>query len=529
MTQLFKKHYEKTIDQRSVAVKDVWEEKEILSCNTPVQNGDVFFTNGPLLTTKLVDLINCAQSTIIICSFLLASKSVEDAIDNAANRGVRVYLMLACESRLESTSDDDFGKMCEAQHISMLKRLAGKVMIRSASHYHAKIILIDALGESSSNAYGMLFTANFTEEALERNEELAVILNYDEIYEAMNFLKWAFWENAQHEMTNNEQFKQISPLNHVNYDVHRSHIVCTSTQERSIEDKLLKLIGKAKNTIIVSSFGFDENHNVINALCEKAQEGIKVIVLSRVRPSSMPALIQLKLAGATVLGFKWLHAKAILVDSSNGMVMSANLQHYGLNEGCEIGVHFRDHRVWQLAEILDHFIATAKFEFHNETLLKHLLGNIKLCNSKGFEELKIQERESFELKTITAQCASNLVGEPTISDTRWTDNPFHIIKYQWDVVAPILPKSAKEIMWEEEVKIPVVVKDFEKNGKKAQKNNGKQANEFEIKYVKHSYNPKVYKVNNQKMIAINGQSQLSDAIMLRNEKFIGANIVLSGA
>ncbi|TOF34167.1 hypothetical protein CGJ28_21700, partial [Vibrio parahaemolyticus] len=76
--------------------------------------------------------------------------------------------------------------------------------------------------------------------------------------------------------------------------------------------------------LMISSFGWQKDHEVIDAICEKAKQGVKVTILSRVRPSSMPSLIKLAEAGAEVFGFKWLHAKAIWNEHNHGMIMSAN-------------------------------------------------------------------------------------------------------------------------------------------------------------------------------------------------------------
>ncbi|NHW60017.1 phosphatidylserine/phosphatidylglycerophosphate/cardiolipin synthase family protein, partial [Escherichia coli] len=74
------------------------------------------------------------------------------------------------------------------------------------------------------------------------------------------------------------------------------------------------------------------------AICERAKSGLKVTILSRQRPAAMPALLAMKQAGASVMCFKWLHAKAIVVDGMHGMVMSANFQAYGMDQGFELGV-----------------------------------------------------------------------------------------------------------------------------------------------------------------------------------------------
>lgn len=44
--------------------------------------------------------------------------------------------------------------------------------------------------------------------------------------------------------------------------------------------------------------------------------------------------------------------------------------------------------------------------------------------------------------------------------------------------------------------------------------------------IKHSYEPKVFRINQQEYIAINGEKQLQEAVKLREKQFKQAKIVL---
>ena len=352
----------KVADQRDIPISAAWVPPERSAGNADSaasaarQSEDVF---GGQLTGRVVDLIDSAKKTAVIVSFLLADKKVEDAIFKAAKRGVRVYLLLACETRLDKDPDDAFGKDCLEQHRQMLKRLAGKIMIRSAPHYHAKVILVDAIGTDEEVASGMMLTANLTKEALERNEELAVPLLDDEIKEMTSMLKWAFFEDAEHQMLDNSNFAPVDEKSqNVPFPDKLTNVLCTSKHNCSIKENALRLISEAQEDLMVSSFGWGEDHEVIEAICAKARAGVGVTILARKdRQASRSALIKLVKAGARVYGFKWLHAKAIWADANEAMVMSANLEKHGLDEGFELGVVLSGDRASAVKDALELFLS----------------------------------------------------------------------------------------------------------------------------------------------------------------------------
>lgn len=507
------KTYTQTVSQKEQIIPVAWL-KQTPNEHHFTSNGDVMISHSDgRLSQFLVHLINQAQENVLICSFLLAHQAIEDAIFQAAERGVRVYLMLASENRLEKSSDDEFSQKCEQQHIAMLKRLAGKVFIRSAPHYHAKAVLVDALN-AKHHAKGVLLTANITFEALARNEELAVVLPLQAIEELVSFFRWGFFADAEHQMLDNHKFESVHkkaieyPKNH--------QIMCfTSKQENSILEKALHFIQQAKQEIMVSSFGFDENHLLIEKLCEKAKQGISVKILTRIRPTNMNALIKLAQAGAKIYGFQWLHAKALYIDNKQAMVMSANLQKHGLDEGFEIGIQLHHQAILELKACLDYFISQANYELRLDLPLGHYLGEMKYWENQQFTDLTIQAKKIENLPDEIADCASDLSKNITLPKSDWRKNPVQTMVYRYQVVAPTLPNNAKEVFWEEQKAKPIE-KDKHGNDKKP---------EFEI--IKHAYTPKVFVSNGQNYILITQEDESNEAIQLRNQKFKQAKIVVA--
>ena len=80
-------------------------------------------------------------------------------------------------------------------------------------------------------------------------------------------------------------------------------MVVTCGATCAVRDAALDLIRGARKRLVVASFGWQLDHPVVQALLARVRAGLSLTVLARVRPSAMPALLALREAGATVLGF----------------------------------------------------------------------------------------------------------------------------------------------------------------------------------------------------------------------------------
>ena len=359
------------------------------------------------LEDALVKMIGAAQEMVVLCSFLLASDCLINALETAARRGVRVYMMLASEARLEQErEEDDFSKRCRKHHEKMLRRLAPHAMIRSAAHYHAKTVLIDP---NRPNAQGWLLTANLTNEALTRNEELGLYLTPEEVRSVFLELRHAFWERAEHRVSGSD-FKPARSLEAVE-PPHAGLALVTSPPRRSIQDTALELIEEADRQIIVSSFGWALDHPVTRALIARAKAGVEVTVLARIRPAAMPALAALAEAGAQVYGFTWLHAKAIWTAGDRGMIMTANLERHGMDDGFELGLSLDGKRAESLRHILRGWEDTAPYRFELEAKVTLDSEQVKLWKDGGLKDQEIAANSSVNLGDVTMSSLTDLLPE----------------------------------------------------------------------------------------------------------------------
>lgn len=442
-SKVITKSHSKIIDQHNLELPPSWIKKSRNPDFDVFINKSLVFISGVdrYLSQQVISILDSAEEMVVICSFLLADKELEDAINRTAKRGVRVYLMLASEARLDKEpGEDDFSQMVVKQHTAMLKRLGGKVLIRSAPHFHAKVILADPY---NSNRKGFLLTANLTKEAIERNEELGVELTSVEIKEAVEYLRWAIWESSDHEIINSYSFDSVKHLDVVDYpDKKNKCILFTSPKSTALKSKLLNVISNAESRIIITSFGWEENHQVVIDLCNKAKQGVKITVLARVRSVAMPALIQLQSAGVEVLGFKWLHVKSIWTDQNEALVMSANIEKHGLDEGFEIGLYLTDIRQKLVLSALNHWINESQNILLSNPTIGNIIGEVKVWKKNKFYDIKISKEKVHNIGDIKVPNKKELEREPNIPKSDWITSPCHQVKYEWKNIAP-KPKPSK--------------------------------------------------------------------------------------
>lgn len=361
--------------------------------------------------TEALSIIRGAQQVVVFSSFLLSDADIQRALIEAAARGCRVYGLVAAEAKLDRdvSDEDDFGTKTTDAHKQMLNEFAGRVLIRSAPAFHAKCVLADP---ATTSARGLLLTANLTTEALTRNEELAVRLSVTETREVFEHLRYANWEVAERELVGKGQLDRVEPLGEVPLPQPGQHIVATLGGRCQIRDAMLQMIGAAKRGITVSSFGWDVDHPIVNAICKRAGEGVPLTVLARYRAVSIPTLLKLRRAGARVFCFTWLHAKALVCDD-RAMVMSANLQKHGLDDGFELGVRLSGEHSEALRELLQAWTDHSPWRLEVPGNLGSISGEVVPLPSNSVPKkpeptIRIKPTEVVNLDAVTAKSADRL-------------------------------------------------------------------------------------------------------------------------
>ena len=434
----------RVIDQRDFRMPPTWVSRQREPAGQ-LELGREIHVPGKAreLAKRVTALIASARQKAIISSFLIADREVEAAILEAANRGVRVYVMLASEARLDrEPGDGEFEQRVLAEHKDMLSRLGGCVLIRSAPHFHAKLVLVDP----DANPVGMLLTANLTREALRRNEELAVVLRPEEVKEAAELLRWAMWEGAEHELVDPGNFRSVKPLGAVDHPAPLPQVLATTSSATQLREEAVDLIDSASRELIVASFGWAADHPVVERLCARARQGLSLTVLARTRPRAMPALVALAEAGARVLGFKWLHAKALWADSDRALVMSANLEKHGLDDGFELGLRLEGKRAEELRTRLERWSSQAAWELRLAPALGEVAGAVRVWHEGKLLDRDVKPRLPVDLGEVTVASALDMKAPaPHPPHINGLPQSAHELECRWLVRAPELHPMAGEV------------------------------------------------------------------------------------
>lgn len=439
------KLFTSVVDQRYYRLPPTWTSKKREPADQR-ELGTEVHTSGESgkLTEHVTTLLASAKRIAVVSSFLLADSEVEAAILDAARRDVRVYVMLASEARLDGEpGDGEFQQRVLAEHKDMLSRLGGWVLIRSAPPFHAKLVLVDP----EASPAGLLLTANLTREALGRNEELAVVLSPEEVKEAAALVRWAMWEGARHELVDPGNFRAVKPLGAVDHPAPMPHVLATTSSATQLREEAIDLIDSASRELVVASFGWSADHPVVERLCERAREGLPLTVLARVRESAMPALVALAEAGARVLGFKWLHAKALWADSGRALVMSANLEKHGLDDGFELGLRLKGERTEELRMRLERWSRQAAWELRPAPALGEVAGAVRIWHKGKLIDRSVKPRIRVDLGEVMAASALDLKAPaPFPPQINELPQPAHELECRWLVRAPELHPKSREVM-----------------------------------------------------------------------------------
>ncbi|MDZ5649431.1 phospholipase D-like domain-containing protein [Nitrospirillum sp. BR 11828] len=392
----------------------------------------------------MIEALDGAREVAQVCAFLLADKELAEAMLRAAERNVRVYALTASEQRIGKLlrEDDGFDQRMAEEHKRLLDQLAGKVLVRSAEHFHAKFLVVDA--HDPVRSVGFLSTANFNR-ALHENIELGVRLQGNDAAELAAYFNWAFWCEAERELTEKGRLLPVPPPPGQPKVPAGPHIVGTLRSRLVLRETVLSMIGRARRHILLSTYGIEWTHEATQALLEALRQNVQVTIMTRPRPAVSAAVSALAEAGATIVGHDKLHAKALVTEES-ALVMSANLETGGLDHGFEVGVVLSGRMADGIEATLRQWEQDFPWVFRGDAMRGEHLGDF-LPVDHGLRDgmIKVTQRHDQKCPDQIAPDALRLteVPRPRLNPApRPGEVPQHIA-FTWVVVPPRLPKNAK--------------------------------------------------------------------------------------
>jgi cardiolipin synthase A/B len=437
-------------DNRNEILPPSWIEREH-SSQMKGNYRDVLFTPGEL-KKRALSLIDSGMEMACICSFLIHDSDIEKAIVNASNRGVHVYILLSSEAKMDKRifEDDDFSKKTLEEFNDTIRRLSPVVKIRSSANFHSKFIVIDPHGK---NPQGMVLTSNLTKEALDKNPEIGVTLSETETRELYNHFRYGFNVEADKEVDDSGRHKVVTQKDRVDFDLYdqSTSLSFTTSNHTTILASLESLLEIKSGDITVFAYGFEPNHPTIDKIESLLKLGRKVTVFTRPRKGSknfLDTMIRLKKAGAEIFGLNGLHAKGLLIGSgakAQGIIMTANYEKKGLDEGFETAVRLNSERILALKEIFDDWKKMAEYRFESELKIGDIKGRIRTYQNSAelLEDIVVKERYDRQLKRIKAKDKKEAENKkPNIPmDSGEVGQMYHEMRFTWDVEIPEPPEK----------------------------------------------------------------------------------------
>lgn len=501
---------EETLDLTQEALGPGWLRRFPTNPEAHEIAGPGVWRTGPqlLFRNELVAAMERAREVILLSSFLLADDALAQAMIQAAGRGVRVYVLTASEQRIGKAlrEDEVFEQRMVEQHKKLLENLAGKVLLRSAEHIHAKFLVVDP--QLKRGGYAWLSTANFNK-ALEDSVELGVMLNADGVRELAACFNWAFWSEAERELRGPNRLVEIKP-NHPVVPPRPSYgaIFATLRDGSVLREQLITLIRGAQKEILVASYGIAADHVAVCELAEAAKRGVQVTVLTRPRPAVAAGVALLASVGAGIFAHDKLHAKALVVDGK-ALVMSANLEAQGLDKGFEIGAMLPADTSRAVEKTLRNWVSSFPWIYRADATRGEHLGDF--CPAEvGLRGGVVKVVDSYDQAVADVIAADALKLSEALPPTL---KPLHTprelpkkVRFTWNVLPPRLPKGAKE---------QFRVIEREKPGKNGKPKKGNES----VPYV-----PPVYELMSKRYVLLCNIEETDKAQRLATE--LGAKVVL---
>lgn len=395
--------------------------------------------------SAMIEALDRAREVAQVCAFLLADEDLAEAMLRAAERKVRVYALTASEQRIGKLlrEEEGFDQRMAEEHKRLLDRLAGKVLVRSAEHFHAKFLVVDP--HDPVSAVGFLSTANFNR-ALRENIELGVRLQGGDAVELATCFNWAFWCEAERELPEKGRLLPVAPPPAQPKEPFGQHIMPTFRSRQGLRETVLSMIRRARGEILLSTYGIEWTHEATQALLEALRNGVQVTIMTRPRPATSASVVALAEAGATIVGHDKLHAKALVTEEA-ALVMSANLETGGLDHGFEVGVLLSGGMAGGVEATLRQWSRDFPWVFRGDATRGQHLGDF-LAADKGLRDgvVRVIPRHDQNCPDQVARDAFRLTeAQPPRLDPapRPGEMPQHVA-FTWAVVPPRLPKNAKQ-------------------------------------------------------------------------------------
>lgn len=274
------------------------------------------FTEPAAGEQVILDAINNAQQSIWLETYLLTDTNVIQALENAAQRGLDVRVML---------EPHPYGGGSPQSTLDALNAAGAQAKDASSAFTltHEKGMIIDG-----TTTY--IMTCNFTYSALNgKNREYGLIDTATADVQGVTNIFNADWNRTADQVTDPE-------------------LVVSPDNSRTM---LTNYINSATSSLIIETEEMVDS-NIEQALVSAAQRGVAVQVILPTPSSSSSDPNAQGIATISAAGVKveedpqlYIHAKMMVADGTTAFIGSENFSSYSLNTNRELGLLFSDQTI----------------------------------------------------------------------------------------------------------------------------------------------------------------------------------------
>lgn len=255
----------------------------------------------------------------------------------------RIYLAIG-EADIEFTKADaiaDPGRYAWKRS-ELATNAASLCLLRAVPGHHLKYVLVDPF---SVGARGLLLTSNLTpsgvgveslSDAKVSSHEMAIELSGEETHELAKLARYTLFGAK-----GVREFKRggLQPVSPVPVKLADSTSLLVNGYGRlGLTAALLECVSSAKSSVRLCTYTFDADSALFPVLRKLASSGVDVRVMLNNSLANKRISDALSQVGIKVVSVDRMHAKAVLVDDSSGIVCTSNFCRPGLTDGINIGV-----------------------------------------------------------------------------------------------------------------------------------------------------------------------------------------------
>lgn len=334
------------------------------------------------------DKLGNATKSVAIINFIITHKGVHKALINMRKEKklvVRVMTWLDQKKHLY-VEEDDIGVFDKSQARSWRQLATNDIPLRSNTKCHIKMMLID-------QETAIISSANLTRTSFSRNPENGILITNmpDEIKIIQRFVKtiWNDYANTEiallpqhvtsHFMRDNgDEYLRVQSraTNHnpdffdgLDQETDNFRFLFTGPCYNTLHNFFMEMVKRAEKEILLLSYKIENVRQIglLKIIKEKLNQGVVVRILVCKKDTKIRQVYgKLLEIGCEVEAINYNHAKGIVIDQKEVMIMTANIDNYIMlyKGSINMGIYFKNRKYGNQAKEFINFL----FENRTHTL-----------------------------------------------------------------------------------------------------------------------------------------------------------------